>query len=190
MNRHVAKILAIIGIGLTVYGGSDLLLFLGGTTEPQVVTLDELGQPGPIANLHVSVTEFSLGPARLVEGNDERWTRVWVPLLRPDGTWPARPVVAHVTKVQDEQEVGEALAGKALPGVMTNRVQFLGRAQQERFAPMYPGVDLSDAIAFQVRRSFPSLPVALAIFVPGVLCFVGGVGALFGWIPWQRRREG
>src|SRR5262245_65976768 len=99
MNRHVAKILAIIGIGLTVYGGSDLLFFLGGTTEPQVVTLDELGRPGPIANLHVSVTEFSLGPSRLVERNGERWTRVWVPLLRPGRPLPERPVVANVTKV-------------------------------------------------------------------------------------------
>src|SRR5262249_45174582 len=105
----LAKIALIAGIGLAIFGGFDLYLMSRGTATPAEVTLTDLGKVGPIANTHVTVSDFQPADDMVIEKRDERWSMVWVPLLKPDGTWPERPVMAYFTGVKDEAGLKGAL---------------------------------------------------------------------------------
>jgi hypothetical protein len=179
----------IAGVGLTILGGSDVLLLLRGQAEPALLAVAELGRPGAIGNVHVTIRDFQPGNFTVIEQRNDTWTRVWVPLLKPDGTWPERPVVAYVTGVRNELELAGALNKATLTGVITNGIQGLGRAQQEKFAPGYPNVDLSDAIAFHVDRSFPSAIPTLSMTLGGLLLFIWGAGVTFNLIRLGKKAE-
>src|SRR5262245_30495812 len=165
----LARIALIAGIGLAIMGGFDLYLMSRGTATPAEVTLTDLGKLGPIANTHVTVSEFQPADDMVLEKRDERWSLVWVPLLKPDGTWPERPVMAYFTGVKDEAGLKAALNNPKLTGVITNGSQGFGRSYQEQLAPHHPGVDLSDAIAFHVGKSFPSPLLASGLAVAGAV---------------------
>src|SRR3954467_7310947 len=116
-----------------------------GTATPAEITLADLGKLGPIENTHVTVSDFKPASDRVREKRDERWSLVWVPLLKPDGTWPERPVMAYFTGVKDEEGLQAPLSQPELTGVITNGQQGFGRTYQQQLAPHHPGVDLSDA---------------------------------------------
>jgi hypothetical protein len=176
----LGKLLLIAGIGLAVYGGFESSLLVYGTAQPQAIALSDLGRTGKIANVHVTVSEFTTGEGLVVESKDDRWTRVWVPLLKPDGSWTERPVVAYVTGVQNEAELAAKIEHPALTGVITNGVQSLGSKQREQFAPQYPNVDLSNAIAFHVGRRFPTAIVTVPLLLLGIVFLAAG-GYLTFW---------
>jgi len=178
----VAKILMIVGLGLTIYFGFELMLLSYGTSQPQVVALSELGRKGPVPNVHVTVHGFCTGDDFVLETSRDRWTRVWVPLLTTEGQWTERPVVAYVTGVQNEQELAAKIEQAQLTGVITNGMQGLGKNQQEKFAPLYPSVDLSDAIALQVGRSFPNPVVTMPLLMLGIVLLLGGGAVTFGLV--------
>jgi hypothetical protein len=186
MHHHLAKIVMIIGLAMGLIGGFDSYLWLKGTAEPAPITVAELGQQGSPANVHFTIRDFLPGDFHVIEERNGRWTRVWVPLLKPDGTWPARPVVAFFTGITNAKELEAALEVPALTGVITNGVQSLGRYQQDQFKPGYPNVDLSDALAFQVGRTFPSAALVLPMTLVGLVLFLGGAGVAFGLIRWPR----
>lgn len=179
----LARIALIAGIGLSIMGGFDLYLMSRGTATPAEITLTDLGKLGPIENTHVTVSEFKPASGMVIERRNERLSMVWVPLLKPDGTWPERPVMAYFTGVKDEAELKATLNQPELTGVITNGQQGFGRTYQEQLAPHHPGVDLSDAIAFHVGKAFPSALRAVGLTVAGVVLLIFGGGYVFGLFP-------
>ena len=182
----LGKIALIVGLGLALYFGFELYLLSRGTAEPQPMTVAELGKKGALANVHVTLTDFQAAEQYLIEAEGDRWVRVWIPLFTPDGNWTERPVMAYVTGVHNDAELSAKLSRGQLAGVVTNGMQGFGKKQQEQIAPAYPGVDLSDAIAFQIGRSFPQAVVAIPLFLLGVVLFLGGGGIAFGLIKTSR----
>jgi hypothetical protein len=178
----LARIALIAGLGLTIYFSFELFLLSRGTSQPQELTVSELGKKGPLVNSHVTITDFEMPEEYLIETQDGRWTRVWIPLFNQEGKWTERPVLAYVTGVHDDNELSAVIDKDKLTGVVTNGMQNFGSKQQESIAPNYPGVDLSDAIAFHVGRSFPNPLVAAPLLLLGIALLVGGGGVAFGLI--------
>ena len=182
----LGKVALVAGLGLAVYFGFELYLLSRGTAEPQPMTVAALGRKGPLANTHVTVTDFQAAEQFLIEMENNRWVRVWIPLFTPDGEWTERPVMAFVSGVQNDAELSAKMSGDQLTGVVTNGMQNFGTNQQGQIAPAYPGVDLSDTIAFQIGRAFPSPLIAIPLFLLGVVLMLGGGGVAFGLIKTSR----
>lgn len=178
----LAKIALIVGLGLSLYFGFELYLLSRGTSEPQLMAVAELGRRGALANVHVTITDFQPAEKCLIETENDRWVRAWVPLFMPDRKWTERPVLAYVTSVQNDAELFARIGRGQLTGVVTNGLQGFGSKQQGEIAPAYPNVVLSDAIAFNVGRSFPRPVVAIPLFLLGLVLLFGGGGISFGLI--------
>ena len=104
--KFVLKILFAVGLGATLYGGFNVWLRLNGTTEPQAVTLEELGKSDGTNNVHLTISKFKIGPGVFHEVNkDGRWLRVWLPLLTPSGEWTSRRVVAWSNAVSNDADL-------------------------------------------------------------------------------------
>ena len=179
--KFVLKILFAVGLGATLYSGFNVWLRLNGTTEPQAVTLEELGKSDGTNNVHLTISKFKIGPGVFHEVNkDGRWSRVWLPLLTPSGEWTSRRVVAWSNAVSNDAELKTLLERRVLTGVVSNGMQSLGPNQRDQLAGTYPGVDLNGAIAFKIDGAFPSVLLAYPIAITGVVLLTVVVGLLFG----------
>src|SRR3982751_3905553 len=119
--RLVARILFIAGLGFLLIGGFCVFLLLRGTRTPEVTTAEALGTPNGTRNVHLTVTNFRFGDGLIIEKDDhDKWKRVWVPVLTPDGRWTPRPIVAHTNRVSNPEELGQLLEQKEITGVVSN----------------------------------------------------------------------
>lgn len=143
-----------------------------GTSEPVVVTLDILGQPGPIDNVHVTVTQFRAGEVTLVKAGKGKSRHGWVPLLKPDGSWPVRPVFAFAFVVADEHEAATRINRATLTGILAT--DGLPRYARQQLESLYPGVDFSAAIYLHVGASWPSLPWNIGFLTLGLMLITAG----------------
>ena len=175
-GRYYRRALFGLGVLFLGIGGLESRLIVSGTTLPQSVTLAALGEQRAVANVHVTVSQFSFGEGLVIESKDGRWTRVWVPLLLPDGSWTKRPVVAMVTGVQNDDELTAKINRPALTGVVTNGIFLgLGDRQREKFAEHYPQVNFSNAIALHIDRRFPSTLVTGVVLALGLISLASWV---------------
>jgi hypothetical protein len=181
--RLVGRILLIAGLGALLLGGFDVTLLLRGTRTPEVTTAAALGAADGTSNVHLTVTNFRFGDGIVIEKDDTgNWTRVWVPVLTPDGQWTPRPIVAHTRQVANQEELDRFLRQEEITGVVSNGMQSLGSNQQQQFATHYPSADLSGALALEIGRRFPSPFVAYPVAIGGLIAFAVGIGLCFGWI--------
>ncbi|QDU43249.1 hypothetical protein Mal52_17210 [Symmachiella dynata] len=180
--RFVGRILLLIGLGATIFGGFNSYLSLRGTSEPEPVTLSALGAADGTNNTHLSISEFTVGEQFVIEASENgKWRRVWIPLMTPENAWPARPVIAYTDAAANEMELATILQRQALTGVVTNGMQGLGKNQREQFAIPYPGVNLDGALAFSVDHSFPSAVLMIPLTLIGLVFLVAGGGMYFGF---------
>ena len=169
-GRYYRTALFALGVLLVMIWGLELQLLVSGTALPQAVTLAELGGQKTVANVHVTISQFTVGDHLVIESKDRRWTRVWVPLLQPDASWTQRPVVAIVTGVQNEDELTAKINRPVLTGVVTNGIFLgLGDRQCEKLAEHYPQIDFSNAIALHIDRAFPSPLVTGVVLALGCI---------------------
>lgn len=175
------RLILILGFGALIYGGFETAIAVQGTSEPEVVTLTDLGKKDGTNNVHLTITDFEFGENYLIESDDTgRWKRVWFPLVLPGEKWTERPVVAYATHLNQETELNPLLARRSLTGVVTNVSQRLGSDQQEQFKKMYPDANLSGAIAFHIDRRLPSLFLMIPLTLLGLAMVIFSLGDLFG----------
>ncbi len=181
MGRYLLfRVMLILGLGMAIYFGFESYLLTTGTREPLEITVAELGQPGKIKNTHVTITEFKPADQLLIQEEHGKWQIVWIPLFTPEGQFTKRPVMAFARHVKGESDLAERLAPKKLSGVVTNGMQGFGSKQQGEIAPTFPGVDLSNAIAFEIGRPFPNPLVAVPLLMLGLAMFAAGLWGTFG----------
>lgn len=181
MGRHLFfRVMLLIGLGLAIYFGFESYLLSKGTREPIELSLAALGQPGPIKNAHVTISDFKPSDQFLVQEEHGKWQIVWIPLFTPDGEFTKRPVMAFARHVKGEQDLSARLAPVKLTGVITNGSQGFGQKQQREIASTFPGVDLSDAIAFEIGRAFPNPLFTLPMLVLGLVMLGVGLWGSFG----------
>lgn len=181
--RLVTRLLYIAGIGALLIGGFDVSLLLRGSATPEVTTATELGASGSKHSVHLTITKFRFGDHAVLEkDDDDRCTRVWLPVLAPDGAWTPRPVVAHTKRCWDS-EIERLMTQAEITGVVSNGMIGLGRKPRQVFAQSYPGADLTDAIAIELDKQFPSPIVAVPVTIGGLASLVTSL-----WL-WRRHRS-
>lgn len=173
-----------VGCGCLLIGGFDVYLLFRGTPVPEKVTIAELGALDGTDNAHLTITDFKFGDGVVIEHQDGRWRRVWIPLLTLDGTWTRRPVVLYVNGVSNEIEFARFLESQALSvtGIVTNYSQSLGRSQRNEFGKYYPNDNLDGALAVQFHGQFPSPFVAFPLVLGGAVAFFLGIAMAFGLV--------
>src|SRR5262245_38971332 len=103
--RLLALLGIMVGIMLAFICAGNLRSRTRGTPEPVAVAVVELGQPNKhIDNVHVTVTDFRAGEVTMVKAAKGDGEHGWAPLLKPDGSWPKRPVFAFLFNVNDQNE--------------------------------------------------------------------------------------
>lgn len=181
MNR-VLSIFMILGFGLTILGGFNVMLLIRGTSKPELVTIESLGQKNGTTNVHLSIKGYVVGK-HIVESDDEgNWNRVWIPLLAPKNKWTPRPVIAHVRDVSNQGELDDLLNSGILTGVVSNGMLSLGKDRRKQFAIHYPKTNLYKAISFEINGSFPSPFIAYPQFIIGIFLLILYFGVLFKFI--------
>ena len=173
------RILFYLGTGALLMGGYKASLLLRGTVAPEQATIADIGKVDGTSNVHLTVTDFKFGDHIVTLQDDGAWQRVWIPLLKPDGSWPDRKVVLHSKEIKDPVQLNRVLKRKTVTGVATNFFQSLGTNQQKQFAPLYPNVNLSGAIALELGGTMPSPWIAYPLFVFGLVAFPLGVKLMF-----------
>jgi hypothetical protein len=153
--------------------------------EPQSIRLAELLEHGYGDNPHVLVTDFVWddGYVGVAPHNGEQWTKVWIPLWRPDergdpGQAPRRRsdrarAVFVSRKLTQEGEVARLMRSNVIEGLVSVRAwgdegfDSLSKYELER---SYPGIDFSKCIIIEDRATGETSvwePVAAAVAVGG-----------------------
>src|SRR5579871_4042788 len=110
---------AVGGGGFLLYGGwQDWRIYTSGDPEPQEIRAADLAANGPGDNVHVKVTDFTLGAGYTITQRWGKWTCVWIPLF-PDGEKQEDVRVIVKTKdVVDEDEFRAFCRKKEVTGIV------------------------------------------------------------------------
>jgi hypothetical protein len=173
------RILFYLGTGALLMGGYKSSLLLRGSVAPERASISNIGKINGTSNVHLTITDFKFGKHIVTLKDDGTWQRVWIPLLLPDGSWPDRKVVLHSKHIKDPAQLNAVLQRETVTGVATNFFQSLGTNQQEQFAPIYPNVNLSGAIALELDGTMPSPWVAYPLLLFGLVGFPLGIKLMF-----------
>ena len=124
-----------------------------GTPAPARVPLADLAA-GRVANVHVTVTDFTFGDGRVVEEKDDRWNRVWVPMLVP-GQRTVGAVVRSF-RIENEYQLRAFLARTEITGIVVNEVDGrLGSDETDALRKRYPALDPATVPLLAEGRGFP-----------------------------------
>jgi hypothetical protein len=178
--------LAVVGIGLLVWGGMEWNLGRGASSKPERITLKQLITRGPEGNPNIILTEFELGGDFVIETKNGAWSGVYVPAF-PAGepkpvTGPGQPpaavkAVIFSLHVHNEAEVSTVLAKRELPALVTNRIKSLGSEEKRLLQNQYGGgIDVNKCLIIQEGRTPMSGAVLALIFGGGALALLGAVG--------------
>jgi len=187
--------LGLVGVGLVVYGVKERQLAAVTGEKPVKMTCKELGEAGKLENANVILTDFVLTPNFVRRGKDDRWTRIWVPVVPVDGEYVRkvkaaggksagvelpRPVQVVVTSddVRNDKDF-EALGSKReLEGLVINEIETMSGNEKELLEKSYG--DVSKAQIFAVGRKPTSTALAYGLIAGGVLL---GLWVLKSFLP-------
>jgi hypothetical protein len=186
--------LAVVGVGLIIWGVIEWRLGRGASAAPERISLKQLIARGPEGNPNIILTDFELGDNFVCEEKNGRWTGVYVPAM-PAGeakpaAGPGRPptaikAVIFSLNVHSEAEVGPVLGKRELPALVTNRIRSLGSEEKRLLQDSYGGgIDVNNCLIIQEGRTPMSGLLLALIFGGGVLSLLGAVGvAVAGLMP-------
>src|SRR5262249_20508329 len=145
----------IFSLLLAVIAWQDSYMLSAGSPTPTRMAVSELGAQGPGDNIHVTVTEFGFGRQYAILKEKGRWTRVYIPLLPPDGSKGIR-VVVTTQRVLDQAQLARFVQQTTLTGIIGNDVPLVRSPGVMHLENSYPGVDFSQVLILEVDWTFPS----------------------------------
>lgn len=179
--------LLVAGIGCCVLAVIEFQLWLKGSSQPETITLADLGSAESISNIHLEITDFTINDNYVVEQDEKSgkvrkgWFLLEIPgknPIDPSGTTPTeRPVVAQISG--DEDHMQEVFLRNALRGVVTTDGSGLDEDLKRDFGPSIRKGSLVNAIKFEVDRSFPSLVWVIPLFLGGIVLMLAFVYLTF-----------
>jgi hypothetical protein len=198
MYWRIGLVMAVVGIGLFVWGGVEMSLSRGASEKPEKISLEKLLARGAEGNPNIILTDFELGDNYVYEKDSKtsRWTGVYVPAVPADPSAPpgapARPgaikAVIYSTNVHSEADVEKVLDKPELPGMVTNRIKSLGSQEKKLLKEQYGGdIDVDKCLIIQEGRTPFSGGGLAAIFGGGALLLLGGLGVIVLGIVQGRR---
>ena len=197
---RIKLLLIIAGIAMIVIGVQELRLASAAKAEPQVITCEQLAKDGPGDNAHVTLTKFRLHPLSSIYQEKKKrfgkssgdWVKIWVPAVPAEGAEKLGPalmapapsdvrVIVKSTQVKNPQDL-IALAGREqISGVITNKIESLGRDERKLLQEGCPGVDLDRCYILEQDRKpadsiklFGMLGGGLALGLLGGFWMLGG----------------
>lgn len=192
--------LAVVGIGLMVWGGMEWNLGRGASSKPERITLKQLIARGPEGNPNIILTDFELGDNYVYEEKNGVWQGVYVPATptgeanAPVGPGrPAAPIKAVIfsLNVKSEAQIEPVLGKRELPALVTNRIKSLGSEEKRLLQNSYGnGIDVDHCLVIQEGRTPMSGAILALIFGGGLLCLLGSAGIVVGSIVADHKRTG
>jgi hypothetical protein len=182
MNRRLEGGLILLAMVGLVAGGlvgwhawQQWTMYSLGDATPRPVRLADLERDGPGNNIHVRVTDFFLPPNYVAEKKNDKWNRVWIPMLPRDQ--PGRreiKVVARAFDIENEFQLQQFYRQPEVTGIVVNAIWGIRSQEAEHLKTRYPGSDFSSAILIDAGRAFPTKEgVALWIGVASGLLALG-----------------
>jgi hypothetical protein len=199
----------IVGGLLIALGVQEGRLASGGSQTPQVITCKELGERGPGANAHVTMTRYILYSADTIyharrRGGD--WDKVWVPALSVDGDYvhrvlarrapgakPIEPLLPpskseiHIlvksTRVKNPEELKALAMAGPLTGTIVNQVESLGHEEKRLLEDKFVDMDFSKCYILEHGRKPAGRAAVVALIGGGsALILLGGIWTVTGWV--------
>ncbi len=179
--------LLIAGIGCCFLAVIEFRLWSKGSSQPETITLAELGSADSVSNIHLEITNFTVNDNYVVEQaeNSGKVRKGWF-LLEIPGNNPLdplesspteRPVVVQISG--DEDHMKDVLQRNELRGVVTTDGSGLDKDLKRQFGPSIRQGSLDNAIKFEVERSFPSLVWVIPLFLGGIVLMLAFVYLTF-----------
>ncbi|RCS49310.1 hypothetical protein DTL42_12300 [Bremerella cremea] len=173
---RIKLLLLIGGISCCIFAAVEFRLWSQGTSQPETITLADLGSSDSLSNIHFEITDFTVNDDYIVEQDEKSdkvrkgWFLLEIPAndpLDPLKSNPTeRPVIAQISG--DEDHMGEVLRSNQLRGVITSIGSGLDKDVKQKLAASLQKGSLDDAIKFEVDRSFPSLIWVIPLFLGGI----------------------
>jgi hypothetical protein len=198
MNSRLHGVLFLIGCLGVIAGGflswigwQEWTIYSSGSPTPQQISAAELAADGPGDNIHVKVTDFTLGIKYVVPAKKDKWHRLWVPMfpVGPAGRRGEIKIVVETSHVADHREFDrfyERHRQQPLTGIITSDFRSLGPKLIEELKKNYPGADFSSVLVIQEGRGFPSLQEVLWLLGGGVVLISLGLAAVV-WVARKQR---
>ncbi|WDI43511.1 hypothetical protein [Bremerella sp. P1] len=185
-----------LGLAAAYFGFINSSIYVGGSSTPARISIEELGKSGSISNNHVTITDFDYPFSYLVSRTYEE---AWIPIQidagksRPEST--ERPVILYVDNASEDavappdakvhpsqyNRVDEVLDRPELTGILSYGIVGDDGSQPEEFAKMFRGTSLDEAITLEIDKPFPGFFASIPCFLAGILLVVAsGVMWFFG----------
>ncbi|HEX5270297.1 MAG TPA: hypothetical protein VFW33_07420 [Gemmataceae bacterium] len=188
MRWRLVICLAVLGIGLMLWGGMEWWLGRGASSTPERISLAQLIARGPEGNPNIILTDFELGSNFVYEEKNGSWNGVYVPAV-PAGqanpaAGPGRPAeqikaVIFSLNVHSDPEIGTVLGKRELPALVTNRIRSLGSEEKRLLQQTYGGaIDVDHCLIIQEGRKPMSNLLLSLMFGGGLLLLAGSVGTV------------
>lgn len=182
MRRILGGLTFLLGLGLTLLGVTEFLVYQEGSAVPDQITLKELGVSEPSKNVNLIITDFQFGDRYKIEENKKaKWKQVWIPLWDLNGNFTKVPVIAHIKGPTRREEIDALSLRKEIPGILTRGIDSIGNKERRYFKSIYPETDFKNAISFEIDRRFPSLLFIIPTTLAGITLIVLGLGFAWGY---------
>ena len=187
----VAFLGLVFGAILSIGGWREWTVYSKGSPLPQEVRLDELAKNGPVANVHVRVTDFALGEQYVVEEERGKWDRLWVPLFPARAPKDPRriKVLVKTFGVTDERQLQQLYDKATLTGII-HEPNSLAAKELGELEKCYPGADFSSALVLECGSEFPSGTKVGTLFGVGAALLVTALMAVAGLFLIRRKARG
>ncbi len=188
MRWRLSLALAVVGIGLIVWGVMEWRLGSGASAQPERMTLKQLIARGPEGNPNILLTDFELGDNYVISEDTKthRWNGVYIPAFPPGegkaGVGPGRPVasikaVIFSLNVHSDADIQTVIARRELPALVTNRIKSLGSEEKRLLQNQYGGgINVDACLIIQEGRKPMSGAILALMFGGGAILLLGALG--------------
>jgi hypothetical protein len=186
-NRSIAYEVAVIGGGILYTLGvcfcipsyRDRGRLARGTETPRQLRLNELAANGSPDNIHVCVSDFTLGQDHHIYQGDKGWVYVAIPAFSPDGVETGRPVIVKAFGVKGPDQLKAFYSKQRLTGLVDDDPSF-DKDTLQKLQRSFPGKDLGKAVVIAEGIGFPDrgrtnagLAAGTAMMFVGLVCVWG-----------------
>lgn len=191
---------AVLALGLvaTYFGFFNSAIYVGGTSTPERISIEELGKPGTSYNTHVTITDFGFDRYVATDFDLEVWLPIRIKSNRVYQKSPERPIIVYLTdgldgvEISDEERKARNVRGKLnrieevtsrpeLTGILTSGIRGGDSNQAQELADIIGDASIDDALTLQVDRPFPGFFESVPCFLAGLLLIaLSGVMWFFG----------
>lgn len=184
-----------LGLAAVYFGYFNSAIYVGGSSTPQRISIEELGKPGTSYNTHVTITDFGFDRYIATDFNLEVWLPVRIKSDRVYQKSPERPIIVYLThgldsaEISDEEKAARGVRGKLnrteevtsrpeLTGILTSGIKGADSSQIQKISEIIGDASIHEALTLQVDKPFPGFFESVPCFLSGIL-LVAAAGVMW-----------